>query len=429
MARVSVILTSFNHVNHLRDSIDSVLNQTLSDFELIIIDDASTDGSWEVISSYKDPRITAIRCSNHGEVLLDINDAIRNERRAAYIAIQHSDDIWEPTKLEKQVDLLDRNAEVGAVFSNALIIAEDGSAFSDTSHFYHGIFNQENRSRHEWLRFFFRHGNALCHPSAMIRRSCFLDCGVYDNLYFQLTDLDMWIRICLKYEIHVLPEKLIRFRVRDNDANASGNRTEARVRNHYEGFQICENYRKINTANDLYKIFPEAEEYHRADKEDLRFVLGYVMVRLAVNPGPRLFALELLREAIGDPIRERNIQATYGFDVMEFGLLTSQYDIFSLEEVSRLHREIAERDRELLKRDRQIAEQDHRFDERERQLIERDAQIAEMQERAAKDAWNLEAITAELAIKDQGIEKMKASLSWRVTRILRLWGQRGGSGS
>jgi glycosyltransferase involved in cell wall biosynthesis len=394
LARVSVILTSFNHGKYIRDAIDSVLNQTLVDLELVIIDDASTDDTWRIISSYKDDRIKKVLCRCHGDVLLKLNDVIREESRAKYIAIHHSDDIWEPEKLEKQVNFLDQNTEVGAVFSNAHIIAEDGSPFSNTSHFYHDIFNKENRTRHEWLRFFFSNGNALCHPSAVIRRVCFLDCGFYDNLYFQITDLDMWIRICLKYEIQVLPEKLVRFRVRDNEANASGNRADARIRSFYEGYKVCENYRKITTADDLYKVFPEAEKYHRPDGVDVGFVLGFVILEVTASSISRLFALELLREAIADPIREKNIRAAYEFDVMAFGQLTSKYDVFSLERLSLLN-----------------------------------SHLAEMEEKASLDARNLEATQAVLASKDLQIDQMQASLSWRVTRILRFLGRRWGSGA
>src|SRR5690606_3952963 len=133
----------FNHGKYIREAIDSALNQTFIDMELVIIDDASTDETPEILSSYKDNRIKIITCHSNGEIILKINEFIQKYSRADYIAIHHSDDIWEPEKLERQVSFLDCNIETGAIFSNARAIAEDGSPFSDTSHFYHNIFNQE----------------------------------------------------------------------------------------------------------------------------------------------------------------------------------------------------------------------------------------------------------------------------------------------
>ena len=118
MPTVSVILTSYNHEKYLRSSIDSVLAQTYTDFELVIVDDASADRSWEIIESYDDPRIVKVRHTEN--VLFYANPTIQQLTRGKYIAIQHSDDIWEPEKLARQVAYLDRRPECGAAFSWAL---------------------------------------------------------------------------------------------------------------------------------------------------------------------------------------------------------------------------------------------------------------------------------------------------------------------
>src|SRR5258706_8949117 len=177
--RVSVILTSYNHSKYLREAIDSVLSQTFTDFELIIWDDASTDGSWPIITSYSDPRVRAFHNDVQKRGLWGINKSISELALGEYIAVHHSDDIWEPQKLEKQVAFLDEHPEIGAVFSNALIIGENSEPFEDTSHFYYKIFEQPNRTRYEWLNYFYFHGNALCHPSVVIRKACYKNCGLY----------------------------------------------------------------------------------------------------------------------------------------------------------------------------------------------------------------------------------------------------------
>jgi glycosyltransferase involved in cell wall biosynthesis len=331
MPKVSVILTSFNHEKYIREAIDSVLDQSFTDFELNIWDDASADGSWAAINSYSDPRIKAIRNTVSKRGIYGINKTISEVAAGEYIAIHHSDDVWEPGKLERQVAYLDDHREIGAVFSNALSITEDGSPLDDDEHHYFDIFNQPNRTRHEWLRFFFRHGNALCHPSVLIRKSCYADCGLYRYGLAQVCDFDMWIRLCLKYEIHVLPEKLIRFRVRDNEANASGNRPETRLRVRYEYYKLLPNYRKLSQFEDLVKVFPSAEKYDRKEEADMGFILGMIALEEKSLIFTRLFGMDLLFEAISDPMRAANIKRLYNFDYKDFIALTGVNDVFSHE--------------------------------------------------------------------------------------------------
>ncbi|MDR0564590.1 MAG: glycosyltransferase, partial [Azoarcus sp.] len=223
MPKISVILTSRNHRAHIGEAIQSVLNQTFSDFELIIWDDASTDNSWDVIKSYPDARIKAFRNEIQRYGVYGVNKAIAEIATGEYIAIHHSDDIWEPEKLEKQVRFLEGHPEFGAVFSWVSVINNDGKILEN--HLLLNFFAQANRTRHEWLRHFLFFGNALCHPSVLIRRQCYQDCGLYRLGMWQLPDFDMWTRLCLKYEIHVLPEPLVRFRWHGDGSNSSAPNT------------------------------------------------------------------------------------------------------------------------------------------------------------------------------------------------------------
>jgi glycosyltransferase involved in cell wall biosynthesis len=339
MPKVSVLLTSFNHGKYLREAIDSVLNQTFTDFELIILDDASTDNSWNLIRQYADPRIKALRNETNVGYKYWFSNAMPGMGMGGYIAIHHSDDVWEPTKLEEQVAYLDAHPEIGAVFTNALVITEDSALLADEKHFYFGIFNQPNRTRHEWLRHFFYRGNALCHPSVLIRRECYEVCGPYRHQLAQLADFDMWIRLCLKYDIHVLPKKLVRYRVRENEANVSGNRPETRIRSAYEYYQVLRNYRDFSRFDEFLKVFPAAAEYDRGEETDMDFALG--MVALAREPQKpfrftQLFGQDLLFEAISDPKRAANIKRLYGFDHRHFSAFTGKNDVFTLEKIGQL---------------------------------------------------------------------------------------------
>jgi len=355
--KVSVILTSYNHAKYLRHAIESALSQTFSDFELIIWDDASTDESWEIINSYQDARIRAFRnpVNMHRG---NINRALE-KAQGEYIAIHHSDDIWESEKLEKQVAFLDSHPEIGAVFSDVLVIDEQGDVLPAQTHPYQTIFAQPNRSRHEWLNHFFYQGNALCHPTVLIRKQCYQDAGVYRKNLGQLADFDMWVRLCMKYEIHVLAERYTRLRVRLNGSNMSGNRPDVRRRSWFEYFQILKNYKNLSNPDDFQKIFPFTHKYLHAKS----FIPFFVLAMAALEPEQaygitRLFGLELLFDLMNDPDRARQVEELYGFTHKDFIALEGKYDVFSLELIEQLRADLTQKDAQLAEKDAQLAEKE-----------------------------------------------------------------------
>ena len=339
---VTVILTSYNHEKYIREAIESVLNQTFVDFELIIWDDASSDDSWQIIKTYADPRIRAFRNEKNKGPCFGVNNSIFDLSRGQYIAIHHSDDIWQPTKLEKQVDYLDKHPGLGALFSQANIIDEDGGPLAGKDHFYSSIFRQNNRSRFEWLRHFLLRGNCLCHPSVLIPRSTYLRVGPYDKRLAQIPDFDMWTRICLHYEIHILVEPLIKFRVRSGEANQSGCRPETIVRMANEQMLVLRNFAQVACVQDLYAIIPEIRE---------RFPTGapisYQLAMYAVetdNDVLQAFGLELLYELMADDKSSKMLE-NLGFTTMDLIALSGRCDFFRrgdmLREIERVKQSVS----------------------------------------------------------------------------------------
>lgn len=419
MPRVSVILTSFNHAKYLREAIASVLEQSYSDFELIILDDLSTDDSWMVINGYSDARVKAIRSQTNGEINLLAKHVVHDVASGEYIAIHHSDDIWELDKLAKQVAYLDCHAGVGAVFTSASAIGEGGSPFEDSSHFYFHAFDQPNRSRHEWLRYFFNHDNALCHPSVLIRKSCYDECGSYNKAWlWQFDDFDMWLRLLMKHDIHVMPEKLVRFRIRDNEANTSGYRRDTRIRSAYEHLELLDNYRNIPNFDDLCTIFPEAEKYDRGNDTDRLFALGMVALELALPTYAKLFALELLQEAIRDPLRSIAIKSAYGFGIKDFVQLTGEHDVFSLEDVSELRHGVAARDRRILEIHGAVSEQEAQVANLTRGAAARDELILDLDGQLSGCKARMASLTQELAERDRLISIARSDLAAHDDRII-----------
>jgi hypothetical protein len=241
------------------------------------------------------------------------------------------------------VAFLDENPSIGAVFTNVLLIGENGEPLFDEAHSdQKTLFDQPNRSRYEWLHYFFYHGNALAHPSVLIRQVCYADCGIYRYGFLQLGDFDMWVRLCIKYEIYVLPEKLLHLRIRSNAMNASANRPDARVRGRFEFLNILNNFKNVSTFEELAKIFPATEKYIRSDGFDAGFVLGMISLESETFYAniTHLFGLTLLFEALNNPDRADKIAALYGFTHKDFAELSARYDVFSVEPLGNLTTQI-----------------------------------------------------------------------------------------
>lgn len=353
--KISIILTSFNHEKYICEAIDSVLNQSFSDFELIIWDDASSDNSWYLIKQYSDPRIQTFCNEEQKRGIWGINKAISEVAKGEYIAIHHSDDVWESDKLEKQVAILEDNSEIGAVFTNAQAINDASESLAGDEHLYSYIFEQPNRTRFEWLSHFFSIGNALCHPSVLIRRECYEKCGLYRYGFAQLGDFDMWVRLCMKYEIYVLPEKLIRFRVRGNEGNSSGNTIEMRSRLYFEYYLVLKNYLKILSFSELVLIFPNAIKYKADKDENIEFVMSMILIEEGGFALSKVLALDLLFNIINDPVSSKLVSEVYGFNSMKFVDLTKKYGI-SNKLLADYEAEINERDAALAERERYINE-------------------------------------------------------------------------
>ena len=333
-------MSSYNYARYLRQSIESVLCQTFSDFELFIVDDASTDDSWQIIQSYQDSRVHGIRNPVNRNDKIIMKEVILGQASGEYIAVHHSDNLWMPKKLEQQVRYLDENPNTGAIFTQVQLIDQEGSDFSDSSHPYHGVFDQPNRNRQEWLNFFFFCGNALCHPSVLIRKKVYEECGFYRNGLMQLPDLDMWVRVCLAYEIFILPQKLVKFRIEANRNNISGDRVDSRNRLRFENMQVIDQFKTISNFEEFEKIFPQAEKYYNPEGYDLSFILGKLIFETG-SQGPErvLFGLQLLFDVISDPSRAPLIEKLYGFTHKDFAQLCGKYDLFAVEEMARLRKQ------------------------------------------------------------------------------------------
>ena len=329
MPRVSVILSSFNHAAWLRESVESVLAQTFPDFEVLLFDDGSADDSASVIRSLDDRRIRPFLFETNGGASARYRQMVA-EATGDYIAVQHSDDVWEPDKLEKQVAFLDAHPGYGFSFTWVKFIDENGQPYVwTTNDYYQERFRQPNRSPAEWLRKLFDEGNCFCHPSLLIRRSLYDRYGLFDDKgLLQLPDQLMWTKLLAGGEkLHIVPEALVRFRLRrQNGLNASAETAENQLRLAYEMGRLIEVYARLSPA--LFReTFPEYAD--SVFDEDISFALARAALD-APSPAFRLYGLRRLEQLLNDSATAAILRERFGYDERCFTRDTGRVDCFGL---------------------------------------------------------------------------------------------------
>jgi glycosyltransferase involved in cell wall biosynthesis len=230
---VSVLMPSYNHAPFIRSAVESVLAQTLTELELIIVDDGSRDSSANIISTMSDQRVRFQLLRQNAGACHAMNLALQMSS-GKLIAVCNSDDEWHPEKLRRQLRLMERLPNIAVLFSDVRWIADDGAQLSPFAlPVASTIFRQQNRSRWSWLRSLLEGGNCLCHPSILARREVYDVTGVYDNQLRQLPDFDMWIRILERFDIFVMRDKLVSFRLHGGNTSTPSPEASRRDMNEY----------------------------------------------------------------------------------------------------------------------------------------------------------------------------------------------------
>lgn len=201
---ISVVLSVYNGSEYLAEAIDSILNQTFTDFELIMMDDGSTDASLEVMNRYAtlDSRCRVYSRENKGLI------ASRNElialSRADIIANMDADDICLPERLEKQYKFLSAHPECVVVSSTVLLIDSDGAPICNFwTECSHDEIDKGNLSGG---------GSFLCNPAATMRKSAVLSVGGLRHGYEHAEDIDLYLRLAEVGKVVNLPEVLFKYR-------------------------------------------------------------------------------------------------------------------------------------------------------------------------------------------------------------------------
>lgn len=200
MPEISVIMPVHNGEKYLREAIDSILAQTFSDFELIIIDDGSTDSTADIIKAVNDERIVYLKNENNMGISHSLNRGIAASN-GQYIARMDADDISLPQRFERQIGFMKSNLEVMILGCAVEAFGED---FENTVR----IFSKSNDD----IKIDMLFSTPFAHPSLMFNRRVFED-DLYNSDFNGIEDYELWIRFASKYEMSTLDEVLFMYRM------------------------------------------------------------------------------------------------------------------------------------------------------------------------------------------------------------------------
>jgi glycosyltransferase involved in cell wall biosynthesis len=272
---VSIIVPVFNGERYLRESLDSIVNQTYETIEILVMDDASTDSTPEIIASYGD-RVKCFRQSSNKGQFGNVNDGI--ERASGkYTAIYHADDVYDTRIVEREVEFLEENIEVGAVFCYDKFINAEGKEYNRLT------IPKEFQARSSFdyraiLNGILKHKNRfLPTPGAMVRSSVYNELGGFRGEEFQIaSDLEMWLRIARRYKLGIIHEHLFSYR----HGHENSSQAYYRVRTEPERqFLILDEHLRTGGSSIAEPSSLRAYEAHRSEDNLMVAVNQYILDR------------------------------------------------------------------------------------------------------------------------------------------------------
>lgn len=212
--RITVLMAVYNGARYLDAAVQSILCQTWSDFELLVVDDGSTDDTPQRLASYRDERVRIVRTENRGvgaALGLGVTRA-----RGEYIARMDADDIAAPNRLERQLAAMEAMPDVGVIDSGVHLMDRAGRPLPDDD-----AEPFATRAERRW-RLMWR--NAVVHPTVMMRRSALERAGANYRPQVIAEDYDLWLRLLPHTEFHRLPERLLWYRRHSESVTAGWGR-------------------------------------------------------------------------------------------------------------------------------------------------------------------------------------------------------------
>lgn len=212
MPEVSVVIPTYNSAQFLGEALQSVSDQTFKDYEIIVVDDGSTDHTKQIIDKYNG-KIRYIFQENGGPAKAR-NSGIKASS-GKYIAFLDADDVWEPTKLEKQVRMFHRCPEVAMIFT-------ENSCYSENGVYQNSMGKRERLMKGDVAKNIFLRSGVVT-PTVIVKKEIFNKIGVFEEELCMGEDDNMWVRIATDFKVSLIDEPLVK--VRAHPRRVTGDKT------------------------------------------------------------------------------------------------------------------------------------------------------------------------------------------------------------
>lgn len=234
---ISVVMPVYNGGELLSEAIYSILGQSYANFEFIIIDDASTDNSRQIIEAISDERIKLLTNEQNLGVTQTLNKGI-SSAKGFYIARHDCDDIALPTRLEKQVNFLKNHQDIACVGCNLVLIDVLGNPTGQWEY-------PSSHALVSWKQLF---NSAIAHPASMFKLDVFKQIGGYNEEIKRAQDFELWSRMASTHKLANVPEVLVKYRIHPNAISQS--KAQEQV-----------DYRKQISSNNIASLSRALSEY------------------------------------------------------------------------------------------------------------------------------------------------------------------------
>lgn len=314
--QISVCATCYNHEKYIPFFMEKLMGQDFQDWELIVTDDCSTDGSYDLLKSYcNDSRVHVYRNDRNRHVCQTANNSFA-KARGKYVCIISTDDAFAEGKLAHDVTYFEAHPEISVLYNNLIHIKEDNTVIRDTKQ--RGMHLRHNKWH--FLHHLFTKGNCMMIPGLAVRKKCIDEIGMMNPLLCLTQDFEYHIRLQLHYEIAISDIPLTYYRRRDNEMNLSAY-TQQNY-NHIDNemaLLLGECARQIKGVEQFRQIFPEFSKYDELNDKDIVFYVGQILVESPSRP-IRAAGLAMLYEFV---IRDiERLEQQYGFMAKNFMEIT-----------------------------------------------------------------------------------------------------------
>lgn len=266
MPKVSVIMPAYNAQAYIKEAIDSILGQTFTDFELIILNDCSRDATEELILSYADPRVVYVKNEQNMGVAGTLNKGL-TYAHGTYIARMDADDIAMPDRLERQVAFMDERSDLVGCGSNAILF---------------GQLQQEGKTDmpldDKGIRVRMAVSNPFVHPTMLLRREAVKNQG-YDKKFEGREDYRLWMVLSQKGKMENLPQFLLRYRIHAGQVTQKPD--DAKAQKHFQLKRTYYQELNIGLTDAMQEALSYAAYYGRVNNQDQALQLKLGLERLA----------------------------------------------------------------------------------------------------------------------------------------------------